>query len=354
MSVDTATSPATHLRARSTRTIGGFGVAPKFPPDRPWLELAPRLYRELQPYAAHIATRRLDAIGWGGSTTRSTAGSSAAPTTRDWSEPQPEKLLDVNAALLVIYVEASRRSIARYRERAADVLRYVQTWLADPVDGGWAGSQQADRDYYAANARSAAAVHAAAASIGTLYADWNATMVVGGAARRARVFDDNALGEFALKSLERSCCRLLPARAPAWRTASTATPAVRGLLDDQIAMAAAHLDAYEATGNIVYEMMAEELARTRCDDVGRDGRRILRSGLRGRSGRRPDAAAAEAVRRQLRRGADVLRRLAASPVTTEFAALAGRTRRRRWPAARPAQGPLAAHYVLAARGPRSQ
>ena len=35
---------------------------------------------------------------------------------------------------------------------------------------------------------------------------------------------------------------------------------MRGLLDDQIAMAAAQLDAFEATGNIVYEMLAEELA----------------------------------------------------------------------------------------------
>ena len=38
------------------------------------------------------------------------------------------------------------------------------------------------------------------------------------------------------------------------------TPHVRGLLDDQVAMAAASLDAFEATGNVVYEMMAQELA----------------------------------------------------------------------------------------------
>jgi uncharacterized protein YyaL (SSP411 family) len=36
---------------------------------------------------------------------------------------------------------------------------------------------------------------------------------------------------------------------------------VRGLLDDQIATALACLDAYDASGNITYEMMAEELAR---------------------------------------------------------------------------------------------
>jgi uncharacterized protein YyaL (SSP411 family) len=34
---------------------------------------------------------------------------------------------------------------------------------------------------------------------------------------------------------------------------------VRGLLADQIAMAEAQLDAFEATGNVVYRMLAEEL-----------------------------------------------------------------------------------------------
>ena len=47
-----------------------------------------------------------------------------------------------------------------------------------------------------------------------------------------------------------------------------AVAALRGLLDDQIAMAAACLDAHEATGNIVYEMMAEELRTTRCGPCG--------------------------------------------------------------------------------------
>jgi uncharacterized protein YyaL (SSP411 family) len=47
---------------------------------------------------------------------------------------------------------------------------------------------------------------------------------------------------------------------------------VRGLLEDQIATALACLDAYDASGNITYEMMAEELAhyavRTMWDEGG--------------------------------------------------------------------------------------
>ena len=102
--------------------------------------------------------------------------------------------------------------------------------------------------------------------------------------------DDTALGEFALKSLERlvvACYR--PGAGIAHCLDGSAS--VRGLLDDQIAMAAAHLDAHAATGNVVYEMMAQEPAhyavRTMWDED--KGGFFDRSVLRGRRARRPDA-----------------------------------------------------------------
>ena len=55
-------------------------------------------------------------------------------------------------------------------------------------------------------------------------------------------------------------CWPATSRAGASRTTDDGAPQVRGLLDDQIAMADAQLDAFEATGNVVYQMMAEELA----------------------------------------------------------------------------------------------
>ena len=133
---------------------GGFGTAPKFPLTAP-LELALDLYRETQDAAmAHIVEVTLDAIGWGGLYDEIDGGFFRCAATRDWQQPHREKLLDVNASLLRMYVEASETlRVARYRERAGDVLRYVQTWLADQVDGGWSGSQQASRDYYAAARR---------------------------------------------------------------------------------------------------------------------------------------------------------------------------------------------------------
>ena len=67
----------------------------------------------------------------------------------DWTRPQSEKLLDVNASLLVLYLDGFETlNLARYAERAADVLGYVQQTLADVQDGGWAASQQEAPEYY--------------------------------------------------------------------------------------------------------------------------------------------------------------------------------------------------------------
>jgi uncharacterized protein YyaL (SSP411 family) len=127
----------------------------------------------------------------------------------------------------------------------------VQAWLADPVDGGWAASDRADP----------AAAHGRAVDR-TLFTDWNALMVraalgAGGA------LGDESLSAFAVRSLERI---VLLAYAPGAGAAHYLDPdagepaQVRGLLDDQIALASAHLEAYDASGNVVYRMMAEELA----------------------------------------------------------------------------------------------
>jgi uncharacterized protein YyaL (SSP411 family) len=124
---------------------------------------------------------------------------------------------------------------------------------------------------------------------------------------------------------------------------------VRGLLADQFAMADASLDAFEVTGNIVYEMMAEELAhyavRTMWDESAG-----------GFFDRVPDPAdgAVGLMRRPLKPFAlncdlsRTLRRLASVSGEHEFAALADRTVAAMAPLAA-AQGPLAAHYLLALR-----
>jgi uncharacterized protein len=326
---------------------GGFGGAPKFPITSP-LELAIEVYRENHDETmAHLVEVTLDAMGWRGLHDDVDGGFFRCAATADWQDPRQEKTLEVNACVLRTLVEAADvLGIARYRERASDVIRYVQTWLADPVDGGWSGSQQGDIRYYSADAD--ARREMAAPSVDTvLYTGWNGQMV-SAMLRAAELLDDSGLGEFAVKSLERltfSCY------APGAGIAHCLDqgPSVRGLLDDQVAMASASLDVHTATGNVVYLMMAQELAhyavRVMWDE--QDGGFFDRSipdpdeaiGLM-RERRKPFVANCDAAR--------LLRRLSATKGDHDFGIRATATLAAMAPQA-PFEGPLAAHYLLAAR-----
>ena len=324
---------------------GGFGTAPKFPHAAP-VKLALAIYRK-EGSEAHrdIAMTTLDAMGWGSLYDEHDGGFYRYAGGADWGQPNDEKLLDVNASMLDLYVEAFEQlELARYLERAGDVLRYVQTWLADPVDGGWAGSQRADPAYYSTDRRLPAVGHAAPPIDRTLYTDWNASMV-SAALKAGRVMKDASLSEFAIRSLERVA---LLCYQPGGGVAHyyDGAPQVRGLLDDQIAMAAAQLDAFEATGNVVYEMLAEELAlyavNSMWDEAGggffdralADGSDV---GLLGER-RKPFVTNCAAAR--------LLKRLTHTAKKPRFTSLADRTLAAMHPRAA-AEGPLAAEYVLA-------
>jgi uncharacterized protein YyaL (SSP411 family) len=238
---------------------GGFGTAPKFPHAAP-VRLALDLFKETgDPRFEQIAVRTLDAMGWGALYDEVDGGFFRYAQTSAWTDPHFEKLLDPNAALLRLYLDAgSALDIARFTARAQDVLRYIQTWLADPVDAAWFASQAADDVYYAASSPEVRRAIAAPAVPGVIYADANAAMV-SSAIHTGRTVDDPELTSFGIKSLERVlqlCYRPGAGVAHDFDGA----PGMRGLLADQIAMAAASLDAFDVTGNIVYEMMAEELA----------------------------------------------------------------------------------------------
>jgi uncharacterized protein YyaL (SSP411 family) len=326
---------------------GGFGGAPKFPHVAP-VRLALQLYKdEGSEMHRGIAMTTLDAMGWGGLYDERDGGFFRYARRADWGEPNDEKLLEVNASLLDLYLDAAESlELGRYLERAADILRYVQSWLADQADGGWAGSQRADPDYHFAADGGAAATMRPPPVDRTLYTDWNAQMA-SAAIKAGRALQDPALSEFAIRSLERVALLCYqPGGGVAHYYDGAAN--VRGLLDDQIAMAAAQLDAFEATGNIVYEMLAEELALhavntmwdgegggffDRAEDVAGD------VGLLGER-RKPFAANCAAAR--------LLARLAEPAKKPRFRELCEQTLAAIGPRAA-AEGALAADYVLAVR-----
>jgi uncharacterized protein YyaL (SSP411 family) len=325
---------------------GTFGGVPRFPHTAPvHLALAHARTDRDSPFVA-MATKCLDAMGWGGLYDEIDGGFFRYANESDWTRPQSEKLLDVNASLLLLYLDGFETlSLARYAERAADVLGYVQQTLADAHDGGWAASQHEAPDYYGIAEAGARAAQPAPSVDRTLLSAANATMV-SAALHAARVLEDDGLRTFALRSLERVVLRHY---RPGGGVAHCieGDQEVRGLVDDQIAMAQANLDAFDVTGDIVYAMMAEELARQaviacrdECgggffdraasdQDIG-----LLKQPLK------PFVTNCEAAR--------MLRRLAAVSGDNAFAVLADETLSA-VAAQALRQGPLAAHYVLAVR-----
>jgi uncharacterized protein YyaL (SSP411 family) len=328
---------------------GAFGGIPRFPHTAPvHLALAHARSDPQSPYA-EMATTCLDAMGWGGLYDEVDGGFFRCARGSDWTEPQSEKLLELNASMLALYLDAFETlRHARYAERAEDVLGYVQQTLADAQEGGWGASQREAPEYYEIQDARARAAQPAPDVDRTLLSAPNAAMV-SAALRAARLMEDEGLRSFALRSLERVVLRHY---RPGAGVAHCVEPdeEVRGLLDDQIAMATAHLDAFDATGNIVYEMMAEELALQAIlacrDEVG--GGFFDRAAMEQDVGLlqqtiKPFVANCEAAR--------MLRRLATVSGDDEFVTFADEALRVVGPEAA-AQGPLAAHYVLAVREAR--
>jgi len=213
----------------------GFGGAPKFPLVAP-VRLALELSREsASPEMAGYVARTLDAMGWKALYDEEGGGFFRCALGADWQEAQREKLLVTNAVLLDLYLEAGvTTGNERWLGRAADVLEYVQAKLASAPGEGWRASEESD---------------------GARLADANAAMV-SAALHASRVFGDESIGQLALQSLETV---LLATYRPGQGVAHC-VGGVRGLLTDHVAMITAQLDAWDMTGNVVYRMMAEELA----------------------------------------------------------------------------------------------
>ena len=116
--------------------------------------------RQATPSASRHRDRRRSTRWAGGrSTTRRTAASSATRDAPTGEQPNGEKLLDVNASLLDLYLDAAETlELAALRSNAPRTSSATcRHWLADQVDGGWAASQHADPAYHAAEARRTAA-----------------------------------------------------------------------------------------------------------------------------------------------------------------------------------------------------
>lgn len=332
-----------HLLARFDERHGGFGAGAKRVRAAA-LELAWRRARAGERAFAAVVERTLRAMARGGLCDEREGGVFRYCARRDWTEPATEKLLDVNADALRLFLLSDDDGCF---ERAAGVIGYVRRTLADPTPGraGFFASQRGDPDYYRPPPEDGPPTAAPPPVDRAVYAAGTARMARAFAAA-AETLGDSSLLEFAVEALERVV-------ADTWERGggiahrAGAAAGVRGLLADQVEAGAALLDLHELTGREAYRDAAHELMlfalrhlwdergggfldRVHApDDVG-----LLRERVR------PFAANCEAAR--------VLLRLARLTADTALGGRAAAALAAQTPAAR-AHGVDAAPYALALR-----
>ncbi|MFW5950886.1 MAG: DUF255 domain-containing protein [Gemmatimonadota bacterium] len=241
---------------------GGFGDAPKFIHAEA-VELLFEQGRALpNPDWVAMAERTLDGMMAGEIEDAVEGGFFHYALAADWTRPQVEKLLSVNARALRALAVGS--AYARRDDWLAAAERAV-AWVHGTLgrDGLWCGSQAADADYFATNAAGRAARTAPAVDP-TIYTD-SAAMWIAALADAGRLLDRDDWKDRAARGLE-TLFRTMDATGDSlvhYRAPDGEPP--RGLLVDLLHAARAACAVSEATGDQSALQHALRLVRTMRD-----------------------------------------------------------------------------------------
>ena len=285
---------------------GGLGAEPKFPqPDVFGFMLAYGTLRGagdpehvpdggsalLRPVRVQEVVRRtLTAMADGAMYDAVEGGFFRYATQRDWSVPHYEKMLEDNARLVGLYLEASVFAADHdlgdpelYRRTAEGSIDYLLATLWRDDIPAFGGSQDADEEYYLLGAGDRAGLPAPYVDP-TVYVDWNA-LAARALLRAAPLLGRPELADRALRLLDHlgTVARHGDAMAH-WVRADGDAGKGAPLLGDQTAVAAALLDAYELTGERQWLRRAHSLAHWTCERLcAPDGRLLDRLALPGES-----------------------------------------------------------------------
>lgn len=249
---------------------GGFGGEPKFPPG----EAIEHLYIQGREHGSAdwvgMADRTLDGILAGELRDPVDGGFFRYALQADWTEPRYEKLLGTNAELLQAYALGARvRGRDDWRQVAEETVGWVEATLALP-GGLWATSQDADPDYYGADA-AARAERPAPRVDATLYTDSNAAWI------RALATAGAGLGRH--DWVERAAAAMEPlldtmtdgeGRLSHYRE-DGASPRMPGLATDLLEAATACMALTQATGEPRFLERARALVHTMQELLWEDG-----------------------------------------------------------------------------------
>jgi uncharacterized protein YyaL (SSP411 family) len=230
---------------------GGFGSAPKFPQVQAIALLTEQSALRGEPALMEMARHTLAQMAGGGTYDHVEGGFFRYSTTPDWSVPHFEKMLEDHGGLL------SALAMTGQAEILDDAARYLDTVLRDPASGLYAGSQDADEDYYAQDAagrreRTAPYVDR------RVYAAWNCELAIAyleadlrlgrpalrehAGALLARVFDELAAPEGGLRRTVDGDGQLADQVWGLWAAVRAAAAGLDGPWRDRALALAGHLE----------------------------------------------------------------------------------------------------------------
>ncbi len=136
------------LRQEFDRAYGGVGSGTKFPQPEVWELALARFVYEGQGWAAGMAVRTMDAMAGSALQDDTAGGFFRYSTTREWTVPHYEKMLEDNARLATLYLHGYQvMGDELYRDIAQRTLTWARATLQQPA-GFFGGSQDADEAYY--------------------------------------------------------------------------------------------------------------------------------------------------------------------------------------------------------------
>jgi uncharacterized protein len=251
------------LEERFDAEYGGFGDDQKFPQTGTLHFLLDQWSRTHDARAEEMVVKTLRGMAGGGMYDHVEGGFYRYSTTRDFSVPHFEKMLEDLGGLMLACARAGAAfEVDDFSNVAIDVRRYLDGHLWQQQYQAYGGSQDADEVYYAQDSAGRASLKAPYVDP-TIYTSWNAetarALLLSGPLLARLGADARDWARQGLQVLEMLWTRLLDNGLMCRYYDGSAH--LRGLLGDQIWSIAAAISAHAVTGESVWLARAGGLVR---------------------------------------------------------------------------------------------
>lgn len=245
------------IRQQFDRAYGGLGLQPKFPLPDVWMLCLQHFLTAQDAPAAGMAIRTLDAMAGSRLFDPLAGGFFRYSTTREWTIPHYEKMLEDNAQLALLYLRAYQiLGDESYRQVADAVLGWANRTLINS-SGLWGGSQDADEEYYQLDPETRQQRPIPRVD-SVVYTNANAWMI-SAQLLAAALINPATYAPSAFTALEALWDRMWDPAVGLHHYDDGSTPSLPGLLVDLAVFANALVDGYEYSGDPVFLERARAL-----------------------------------------------------------------------------------------------